>query len=480
MNFSLEMNSGNLSAGFPCRAPPFSRNSVSPFVWEGFSELEDARWAIVVVEAIFLIVGVLWNLFILSCYLRTPKLLGEPANMYLLNLAIVDILISIFVTLTSLISAAAGEFVFGSNDFSRCIYCKFLGAVMHILISQSLHTLSVLSVDRCMLFACPIRYKSFFTWKKAFAIIISLWLVSVAISIPPLFGFGDYEYNLAFVFCNARWTGETSGTENIYYILFFGLETMIPITVLLVVNIWIIKIVKGALKKRITRQRSFRDTRSHAKNEEMVYQKQQKQLMKVFGALFVAHVVCWFPVLTVLFVALGVGADSIPPEVFIACWLAFLTNPVVHPILETFFVQDLRYRVNKTRESVNTSLKKAHGTLQNQLSSSSLFKGLSSRPSAVSLNIPMTPRVEDVHQRHFDTPGVRANGKLGESPLTNSHRPLKSRISNVSFKLSNDKDSSAAGHKNPSALELNAEETKGKSCRTETVKSEVHIPQITP
>ena len=445
MNNSLEMGSGNFSDDltFPCRAPPFNSNSVSPVVWEGFPEREGARWAIVAVEAVFLAVGLLWNLFILSCYLRTPRLLVEPANMYLLNLAIVDIIFSVFVTLTSLISAAAREFVFGDSDFSRCIYCKFLGAVMHTLVSQSLHTLTVLSIDRCMLLAYPIGYKSFFNWKKALIVIVALWLVSVAVSVPPLFGFGDYEYNLVFVFCNARWAGETNGIRNISYILFFGLETMIPITILLVVNVWIIKIVKGALKKRITRQRSFRDRRSHAQNEEMAYQRQQKQLMKVFGALFVAHVVCWVPVLTVMFVALGVGAENIPPEVFIAGWLAFLTNPVVHPVLETFFVQDLRYRVNKTKDSVNTSLKKAHGTLQKQLSSSSILRGLNSRPSTTSFNIPTTPRVEDLHQNHFDIPSSQRNGKLERH---NSHRPLKSRRSNVSFKLSDDRDSATAAH----------------------------------
>lgn len=447
------MGSGNYSGGlgiiFPCREEPFSQDSVALYAWGSSPNLERARWFVVSLEGIFVLVGLVWNAFILACYCRTPKLLGEPANMYLFNLAAIDIFFTVFVTLTSLISEAAGEFLFGASDFSRCVYCKFLGAVFHILISLSLHTLAALSVDRCMLLAHPIRYENLFNWKKALVILLFVWAVSITISVPPLFGFGDYEYNLVFSFCNARWTGESRGIPNIYYILSFGLEAMIPILVLVIMNIWIIVIVKGAMKERIVRQRSFRGSKSLAHSEEMAYQNQQKQLIKVFGALFVAHVVCWVPVFTVMFVALAIGAGSIPQEVFVAGWLAFLTSPAVHPILETFFVKDLRYRVNTTRKTVNTSLKKAHSNLQHQLSSSSLLKGLNSKHfSSASLNIPSPTITTNGTMRRVNS--VLSHGLVVESRCSNnsqsgkpvspigcSRPPLQSRRSNVSFKLSN-------------------------------------------
>ena len=385
-------SSGAFEIYFPCRTQPYSKHTISPFVWEILPDLDGARWYVVAVEAMLLAVGLTWNVFILLCYFRSPKLLKEPANIYLFNLAAVDILFLVFVTLTCLISEAAGEFIFGSSDFSRCIYCKFLGVVMLMMVSLSLHTLAAMSVDRCILLSQPMHYESIFNWRRALIILLLVWVISVVISVPPLFGFGDYEYNLVFAFCNARWTGGNGGIQNIYYILFFGLESMIPILVLIVMNVWIIKIVKTVLRERIVRQRTFRGSRSLADNEEMKYHKQQKQLMKVFGALFVAHIVCWVPVFTVMFIALGIGANRIPVEVFVACWLAFLTNPVVHPILETFFVKDLRYRVDSTRKTVNTSIRRAHGTLQHQLSSSSVLKTLNSKHfSSSSLNVPLSP-----------------------------------------------------------------------------------------
>ncbi len=373
---------------FPCRAQPISKDSLSPIVWGSLPQVSEARWFVVTIESIFLVVGLAWNLFIISCFIRNRKLLKQPGNIYLLNLAITDILISLFVTFTTLTAEAAGDFVFGFSDFSRCITCKVFGVAMHILVAVSLHTLAAMSVDRCVFLTQPMHYGNMFTWKMAVFILFVIWTLSIAVAVPPLFQFGDYEYNLVFSFCNARWSGKSGDLPNIYYILFYALEALIPIFILTFTNIWIVKIAKKALKQRITRQRSYRGNNSDGRGEEKKYKRQQKQLIRVFGALFIAHIVCWVPVISVMFVALGLGAENIPPETFIAGWLAFLTNPVIHPILETFFVQELRYKVNKTKKSMRQSVKKASSSLYSQVSTTSLLKSIS-RPSRTSLDPPI-------------------------------------------------------------------------------------------
>jgi len=387
-NFSGSGNSSEPGFGFvpnfPCRSRPFSQDSISPFVWGSLPSVERARWFVVAIESLFLFVGLSWNLFIIASYIRHRKLLKQPANIYLLNLAITDILLSIFVTFTTLTAEAAGEFIFGSSDFSRCVSCQFFGVSMHLLVAVSLHTLAAMSVDRCILLTQPLKYSSYITWKVALSVQLGIWVLSAVIAIPPLFEFGDYEYNLVFSFCNARWTGESGGIPNIVYILFYGLESIVPIFILIFTNIWIVLIAKRVLKQRITRQRTFRNCQSNIRSEEKKYKQQQKQLFRVFGALLVSHVVCWVPVLTVMFVALGLGANNIPPETFIAGWLTFLTNPVVHPIIETFFVQELRYSMSNTKKSI----KRASSSLYSQMSSTSLMKSFS-RSSRTSLDPPM-------------------------------------------------------------------------------------------
>ena len=285
---------------FPCRERFPSTNTTSPFIWSILPDLQGARIYVAIIEALFFVVGVLWNLFVIVSYCIKPMLLIEPANIYLFNLAVINLLLCIFVTFTCFISEVTGEFIFGSSDLVRCNYCLFLGVVLHTFISLSLHTLTALSVDRFVILFRPMSYKSIFNWKKAVAIQASLWALSIVISIPPVFGFGEYEFNLALASCNARWSGESyRGIGNINYVIFFGTEAIFPIVILTFTNIWIIKIVRSFLKRRITRRRTYRgDDSDKSKEEEEKYQRQQKQLIRVFGALFVAHIVCWTPVLT--------------------------------------------------------------------------------------------------------------------------------------------------------------------------------------
>lgn len=367
---------------WPCRADsgPISTDSiVFPPAWSLSldEQLKRASVYVAVIEAIFFLIGFLWNFFILASYFRNPRLLKEPANIYLFNLAIADLLLSVFITLSACISSAAGRFIFGSSDFTRCHYCRFLGVALHTLVSFTLHILTALSVDRFILLAMPLRYKSLYNMKKALVITILLWLLSLGLAIPPVFGFGEYEFNLFFASCNARWTGRNKlGVENIHYVTVFGVEAVIPISIIIVTNVWVIKIIKSFLSSRIKRRRTYRGNiiTSADKKDEIKYEKNQKQLVKVFGALFVAHSICWIPVLTVMFVSLGIGVAKIPPAVFISAWLAYLLNPVLHPMLETFFIKDLRYSITKTKQKVRSSVKGACSSLTMQVSGVSLLK----------------------------------------------------------------------------------------------------------
>lgn len=441
---------------WPCRSSPISDNSTSSFVWHTPPQLQGARPYVATVEAVFFIIGFLWNSFVLISYCLRPRLLKEPANIYLFNLALIDILLTIFITLTSVISVATGEFIFGASDFTRCHYCEFLGVVLHTFISLSLHTITALSIDRFVLLSYPMKYKSLFDWKKALVVQLTLWVISFGISIPPVLGFGEYEYSVFLASCNARWTGKGNrGIDNIYYVAFFGVEALIPILILMFTNVWVVKIVKKFLRKRITRQRTYREDNSSSKlKEEKKYQQQQNQLVKVFGALFIAHIICWTPVLTVLFVALGIGAHRIPAEVFIVAWLTYLSIPVIHPILESFFIKDLRSTLHKTKKTVGSSLNRARGSFHSQVSTTSLLRTFS-RSSRLSLSndLPKPPMRKTASGTLSNAAILEANN-VKNKDLKRGQGERKLQHNKVSFNL----NSSAARPRIPSLSEVSSDD----------------------
>lgn len=428
---------------FNCRTSELSRDSITqPFVWSISFLVQDSIPYVATVEAVFFLIAFFWNSFILCALLSNPRTLREqPACIYLLNIALVDVFHSVTVILVSLVSEAAQEFVFGHTDFIRCHLCEFLGFMLLLWVACSLHSLAALSVDRFVLLARPLRYKNYFNWKRATLIVVGCWVISILIAFPPLAGFGQYEFNIVFANCQPRWTGKTNGIPHIYYALFVGVEAIIPILILTVTNVWTYKIVSGALRKKFKKQKSFRDA---PKNEEEQkkqveencdYRHKQRQLVKVFGALLIAHIISWTPTLTIMIIAIAMGAASLPPKVYIFGWISYLSNPVFHPIIESFFIKSLRHKVNKAKGKVRNSLRSASGSVMSRTpsllsrnwSSKSLLRRFSNKKFS---DIPDSPPI------NRQTFGEQGSNGMGVLPISNQRPtaiPKSIQLSTVAF-----------------------------------------------
>ena len=428
---------------FNCRTSDLSHDSITQsLVWSIFYLVRGSTPYVATVEAVFFLIAFFWNSFILCALLSNPRTLREqPACIYLLNIALVDVLLSVTVILVSLVSEAAQEFVFGYTDFVRCHLCEFLGFMMMLLITCSLHSLAALSVDRFVLLAWPLRYKDLFNWKRATLIVGGCWVISVFLAFPPLVGFGQYEFNTIFANCHPRWTGNTGGIPHIYYIMFVGTEAIVPILILMVTNVWTFKIVSGALRSKFKRQKIFRDApKSEEEQQREIienrdYRHKQRQLVKVFGVLLISHTVSWTPTLATLLIALIAGATSLPLEVYIFGWISFLSNPVLHPIVESFFIKDLRQKMNKAKGRVRNSMKSASGSIMSRTpsllsrswSSKSLLRKISSKRFS---DIPDPPPDS---RRTFGEQGSNSN-KTSPIVADHDHRntPKSIRLSTIS------------------------------------------------
>eukprot|EP00731_Ephydatia_muelleri_P039127 Em1131g2a len=193
-------------------------------------------------------------------------------------------------------------------------------------------------------------------------------------TLPPLFGFGQFEFNTNFGACLPRFRNDPLlSPYNFHYVLLVAIEALFPLCFLAVTNIWTYKIVSKVLKKNFRRRKTFHEgIKVEEKRETLRHQNQQQQLIKVFAALFVAHLISWTPVIVVVFIIAWVDAAKIPPQVYIFGWICYLTNPVFHPIIETFFVKDLRYQVHRVRSAMTDTLVRAGTTLYRKASKSAL------------------------------------------------------------------------------------------------------------
>lgn len=326
--------------------------------------------AMAVFYAIFFIIAFIWNLVILLIMLVRRKAFKEAAHVFLANLVLTDLFVAVFIILFALISSIPGEWVLGVNDVSRCYTCEISGFFVTFLVDLSIHTLAILSLDRTLHLAFPLRYRTVMTRVKAVVIVVVVWVVVLVLNILPFFGVGIIEFNRRLGLCLVRWSQST--TRSFIYVGVLLAELLIPITVLILANTITFRIISRVLrrshkKKKDLRRMSTRRqqniqeqlSREQAQSEEdKHYNKQQRQLVRHFTASFVTSILCWMCLFIMYIVLIIAPDDKIPPFLFTIGFYLYLLTAIIHPMLETYFIPELRLFFTHIKKGVRKELVK--------------------------------------------------------------------------------------------------------------------------
>ena len=339
-------NTTTLTLG--CFSPNLSRNSVSHDQWMIFEPFQDSSPGVAAVTILFFLIAFPLNIFIIVSILW-KRLLKQPAHLLILNLAITDLLTTVFIMPINITSEIALEYIFGPSDFVRCQVCQ-TGIIFTILTLVSLHNIALLSLDRFLFIYIPMRYKKTVTIRYTIAILLAVWVLCTILSIPPLFGFGEVRLSTTVGNCFFSFFGETSVSRNIYYVLLILLEALIPLGILIVTNVWLLCLIHRHAK-RIFKMRLSVNVSNAAKQQHRntlqrkihkKHNKQQLQLLRVFGAIFIANLVTWLPAIGLAITAPIVNFDLVPAGVIAFAYLTYLSQSVIHPLLEACFIHELR------------------------------------------------------------------------------------------------------------------------------------------
>lgn len=320
--------------------------------WSLRDGVQDGGIPSAVLQMIIFLVATGWNLFIIIVYITKRDLLKEPANLLLFTLAITHLMVCIIIMPVSISVSLATEFVLGHNDRTRCTVCSIQGFFFMFLTFLSIHCLGLLSIDRCILLSNPLKYPRYRKVKIWIVVIVLVWTVCFVFSIPPAFGFGEWEFNRNFGICMPRWLP----LANFIYMATALGEGLIPIIIIFVTNIWTYKIIQMFLKRKSKRQNTYHNGSSkddHQKREDKTqYQQHQSQLVRVFGALLLSTLLAWTPIMTMSVVVIITRGEGIPTWTYLVGWFFYLINPLVHPILESLFIKELRTKINRAQTTI--------------------------------------------------------------------------------------------------------------------------------
>ncbi len=341
-----------MADNFTCSDPELSRINVTTEAWIIQSEgpLHDSGILIVAVCLTLIIaIGIPWNIVVLA-FIIQKKHFKEPTYILLISLVITDLLVCSCGLTFSIASAFRTEFNIGSSDYARCQVCHTVIIITVSLIFISLFILALMSLDRLIYIKYPILYEAEVTPQRILPCLLVVCVFCILVSLPPVFGFGEIKFSTSLSACSLIAWGTTRVTANIYYMALLSFVGFFPFMTTLIVNIWLLIIVCKSVqkrhKKRTMSNNSRMDSENIRRNSEKQfradYHKQQILLAQVFGAIFIANVVTWVPIIVIAVAGAVFGAEKIHPLAYTLVYLAYTSQPAIHPILESCLIGKAR------------------------------------------------------------------------------------------------------------------------------------------
>ncbi|XP_053284999.1 alpha-1A adrenergic receptor [Pleuronectes platessa] len=300
----------------------------------------------------FIVFAIAGNILVILAVVCNRHL-RTPTNYFIINLAIADLLLGTTVLPVSATLEILDYWVFGR------IFCDIWAAVDVLCCTASIMSLCVISIDRYIGVSHPLQYPGIVTEKRALLAMLGVWVLSVVISIGPLFGWKQPPSPDDTV-CPI--------TEEPFYALFSSLGSFyIPLVVILVMYCRVYIVAKrttknleaGVMRERMnSSELTLRIHKGSQVQEQdpgassgpgkgraqqarssltvkLLKFSREKKAAKTLGVVVGMFTLCWLP----FFLALPIGSFNVnlrPPEVLfkVIFWLGYFNsclNPIIYP-----------------------------------------------------------------------------------------------------------------------------------------------------
>uniref|UniRef100_A0A8K9WYR2 Neuropeptide FF receptor 1 n=1 Tax=Oncorhynchus mykiss TaxID=8022 RepID=A0A8K9WYR2_ONCMY len=258
------------------------------------------------------------------------KNMRTVTNLFILNLAISDLLVGIFCMPTTLVDNIITGWPFGS------LVCKLSGMVQGISVSASVFTLVAIAVDRFRCIIYPFKQK--LTISTSTLIIVIIWVLAISIMCPSgvmlqrvLILLGDgYNNTRPIYWCRENWPNQEM--RKIYTTVLFANIYLAPLSLIVIMYVRI----------------GFTlFTMPGLDNHRQMVSKKKKRVIKMLLMVALLFILSWLPLWTLMMLSDYASLTANQHRVIniyvypLAHWLAFF-NSSVNPIIYGFFNENFR------------------------------------------------------------------------------------------------------------------------------------------
>ncbi|XP_074646121.1 G-protein coupled receptor moody-like [Tubulanus polymorphus] len=273
------------------------------------------------IMAVIILIALPGNAIVITAFHKC-KTLRTPSNLFLLNLAVCDLLT------VSLLPFTMYTFIANQWQFDGWI-CKFVAFVTSMLPGTTLMSISFIAWNRYMLVTNPATYRRLFTANGVKWMIVTTWSLPATILILPLFEiWGAFAFVPIMATCNLRMNHESQSYKLTLYLVRAGA----PCLLIVYCYCYIYRKMRRSHSK-------IRNIVSNAQSHSLLATKQEQHLTKMTAAIFAVFIVSYFPCTITTIVDWNNDALSKKYHMFcqITVYLSCAVNPFVYGLMNSQF-----------------------------------------------------------------------------------------------------------------------------------------------
>ncbi|MGH0155883.1 UNVERIFIED_CONTAM: hypothetical protein FKN15_030335 [Acipenser sinensis] len=264
------------------------------------------------------------NFLVIYAFSRC-KSLRTPANMFIINLAITDFLMSVTQAPIFFTTSLHKRWIFGEKG---CELYAFCGALFGIC---SMITLMVIAIDRYFVITRPLASIGVMSWKRALLILSGAWLYSLGWSLPPFFGWSAYVPEGLLTSCTWDYITFTPSVRA-YTMLLFIFIFFIPLIIVMYCYFFIFRAIRS------TNKAVYKISSDDNKESMKQYQRMKNEwkMAKIALIVILLYVISWSPYSAVALTAFAGYSDMLTPYMnsvpAVIAKASAIHNPIIYAI----------------------------------------------------------------------------------------------------------------------------------------------------